>query len=240
MILKKSVLNPYVWIVIGYLISITILSKVFMYLFYATGVGQGSVVYKGFTDFLSNETKLNSFIIFFIQTLKFIIVLWLVYKTNLFTVRKIDIKKKDFLYSGICLILKAVISALSVAIVSYIGLETNSYTPNQAKFDEFFQQYIILGIIYSVVCAPIIEEFVFRKVLLGYIFQNYKHVGLAVSSCLFGCLHLVAGFSLTGLIMYVLMGYVFGYVYLKSGRIETTIVMHMINNIVTLLLINVA
>jgi len=237
--LKLVLRNPYLWIVVGYVFSALFLTKILMFILYLIGVQLNQETYKNFTDFMSGEEVLKAYSIFGLQIIKFILVLVLVYKTNLFLTRKICIRKKDFLYALYTLILKMVISVGTVAIFAYIGIDTAMSTPNQEKFDAFMMKFVAFGVIYGVICAPIIEEFIFRKVMLGHIFKEKKYIGLIISTILFSFLHFVSGFSLSGLIMYTSLGLVFGWLYIKTGRIETTIIIHMINNLITILMVNI-
>lgn len=234
--MKRWVKNPYLWIVVGYIASVFFLPKGIGYLFYALGMHTGEHTYRTFADFLANETTVKGYISFAMQVIRFGLVLFLVYRTTWFTSRKPHIKFKDGWIGVLCLVIKMLLSGIVVAICVAIGVEANSSTANQENVDAFVHQFKVLGFLYVVLFAPIIEEFVFRHVMLGHLFKNHTRIGLFVSTILFGGLHLIAGFSISGLVIYMVFGYLFGYIYLKTKRIESTIVIHMINNLVSILL----
>lgn len=80
--------------------------------------------------------------------------------------------------------------------------------------------------IVMVILAPIIEELLFRKILLDRIHPYGEKLCVLVSGLLFGLMHgnffqfLYAGF----------LGAVFAYIYLKTGKLRYTIVFHMVIN----------
>lgn len=82
--------------------------------------------------------------------------------------------------------------------------------------------------IYTIIGAPILEEFSFRKVLCGGLSKFGKAPAVIVSALLFGLMHRNSGqFSLA-----FFVGLVFGCVYLYSGKIIYTIIFHGIINLV--------
>lgn len=126
----------------------------------------------------------------------------------------------------------------SNAIISIIGANfsfaTNS--ENQEIINDLSVSSPLLLFMATVFVFPIVEEFVYRKLIMGHIFKNYMKTGLFVSSVLFGLAH----FSLAGLrenfdpfnlLSYMVMGFFFGLVYLKTKRIEAAITAHLMNNL---------
>ena len=83
-----------------------------------------------------------------------------------------------------------------------------------------------LRILVMVILAPIIEEYIFRKQLIDR--MNIYGEGLAVvtSALMFGLFH----GNLSQLFYAFALGLVFGYVYLKTGRLRYSVGMHMLIN----------
>lgn len=94
-------------------------------------------------------------------------------------------------------------------------------------------QYIIeiinkypLFLITGAIFAPILEEFVFRKVIFGFFYDLTGVVGAAViSSLLFAFIHMDGH-----ILLYSAMGFVFCFLYVKTKNIATSIIAHMLMN----------
>lgn len=83
------------------------------------------------------------------------------------------------------------------------------------------------AIILTVFIAPLLEEFVFRGVVLNDIRHSYgSFTAIVVSALFFSLIHL----NLAQILPAFLIGIVFGYVYIVSGSIWSVILLHMINN----------
>lgn len=80
----------------------------------------------------------------------------------------------------------------------------------------------IVTIIYTVIIAPIVEELFFRKLLLDKLSGYGEKWAIIFGALCFALFH-------TNLYQFVYtfgMGLIFGYVYIKSGKIIHTIIMH--------------
>lgn len=87
---------------------------------------------------------------------------------------------------------------------------------------------IIGSIVMVVIIAPIVEEFLFRKVLLDRVRVYGDKVAILLSGILFGLFH----GNIFQVIYATLLGMVLAYVYLKTSRIEYCIGLHMVINTV--------
>ena len=78
-----------------------------------------------------------------------------------------------------------------------------------------------------VVVAPVLEELLYRGVLLGRLRRSYSaHTSVVVSAAIFSAIHLIdpnAAFVVPGLFV---IGLVLGYQALKTGRIGLSIMTH--------------
>ena len=121
---------------------------------------------------------------------------------------------------------------LGIYIVTRIGAmvmmwEGVSNSTNQAIIENLHMNPFVL-ITFTVIMAPIVEELVFRGILMGRVFNPDSIVGLIVSSLLFGLVHMPN--SIGVLIVYAGMGLALGIAYRKFQKLEYCIMAHMINN----------
>jgi len=100
-------------------------------------------------------------------------------------------------------------------------------TANQKVLESIHMNPIIL-ITRSMIMAPIVEEVVFRGLLMARVFNSNSIVGLIVSSFLFGLVHIPN--SIGAWIIYGGMGLALATVYRTTKKLEYSIMAHMINN----------
>ncbi|MFJ7983198.1 lysostaphin resistance A-like protein [Lysinibacillus xylanilyticus] len=89
-----------------------------------------------------------------------------------------------------------------------------------------------IAILAIVVFGPILEEFVFRRVIFGSLVQttNFWIAGV-VSAIFFALIH----FDFSHILLYTICGLIFAFLYHKTKRIWTSIIAHvMLNGFVTL------
>ena len=121
---------------------------------------------------------------------------------------------------------------LGIYIVTRIGsmvmmMEGVSNSTNQATIENIHMNPFVL-ITLTVIMAPIVEELVFRGILMGRVFNPDSIVGLILSSLLFGLAHMPNSIGVW--IVYAGMGFVLGTVYRKCQKLEYCIMAHIINN----------
>ncbi len=85
-----------------------------------------------------------------------------------------------------------------------------------------------LNLLVVAVCAPIAEEFLYRKLVIDHLKRYGDLVAVAVSALVFGAIH--ANFS--QFFYAVFLGAVFGAVYCMTGKLRYTICFHIIFNAV--------
>jgi len=98
----------------------------------------------------------------------------------------------------------------------------------------------VFMILSAVLIGPIVEELIFRKSIFG-LFESDK-VALIVSAVVFGAIHLVGEASflaaLVNGISYFVMGFVFGYIYIKNNRnVFAPMAVHILSNLISILAI---
>ncbi|MBM7553261.1 CPBP family intramembrane glutamic endopeptidase [Thalassobacillus pellis] len=89
-----------------------------------------------------------------------------------------------------------------------------------------------LFILVMVLFAPILEEIIFRKIIFGSIYKRTNFIiAVIVSALAFAASH----FDFTHMIVYMAMGIVFAYLYVKTKSIITPIIAHMAMNTVVVI-----
>ena len=104
------------------------------------------------------------------------------------------------------------------------GTETPVEAPTAALFVEL---PLSLNFLYSVIVGPILEELVCRKAVIDRIRPYGEKLALVSSAILFGLFH----HNLQQLFYTAALGLLFGYVYLRTGRLWYSIALHIINNL---------
>ncbi len=106
-------------------------------------------------------------------------------------------------------------------------MEGVSNSTNQAAIENAHMNPFVL-ITVTVIMAPIVEELIFRGLLMGRVFNPDSIVGLILSSLLFGLVHTPNSIGVW--IVYAGMGFALGTGYRKFQKLEYCIMAHMINN----------
>ena len=87
--------------------------------------------------------------------------------------------------------------------------------------------HILVSTIGAGICAPIFEELIFRKVLIDRTIRYGEYVSIVMSGIMFGLLH----GNFQQFFFAALVGMLFAYVYIRTGRIRYTIFLHMAINL---------
>lgn len=80
--------------------------------------------------------------------------------------------------------------------------------------------------IFTVVCAPIFEEFLFRKLICGRVIKYGEGITVVVSGLLFGLFHM----NFNQFFYAFFLGCFLAFIYVKTGNLKYTILLHMILN----------
>ena len=100
---------------------------------------------------------------------------------------------------------------------------------NQQLVEDALMAMPFLMILTAVFFGPIVEEIIFRLVLMK-LFPKWKPVyNIIFSSLIFGAMHVLVG-GWIHIIPYFLMGAVFGYIYYKNDNIWHATVLHILHN----------
>lgn len=85
---------------------------------------------------------------------------------------------------------------------------------------------IWMNILVMVICAPIFEELLFRKLIIDRTVQYGEKLAIILSALMFGFYH----GNIYQFCYAFVLGCVFGYVYTKTGNVKYTIILHMMIN----------
>ena len=81
----------------------------------------------------------------------------------------------------------------------------------------------LLFIFLAVVCAPFVEEFLFRKILIDRIRKYGNTTAILISGIMFGLFH----GNFTQAFYAAMLGMLFAFIYIRTGKIQYTIALHM-------------
>lgn len=177
--------------------------------------------------------------------LGFIFILFLIYRKNIISDFKDYIKnfKKNFNNSFKYYMLGLVLMVLSTYIINTFFIGATPINDNAVReMIDLFPIYMIFSVgIY----APIVEELIFRKSIYDSVisFGNsnfHKIIYILSSGFIFALLH-VLGMTNSNLdylyiIPYMSLGTVFAFLYVKTNNIFSSISMHSLHNLVTIIL----
>ncbi|MDD4673021.1 MAG: type II CAAX endopeptidase family protein [Bacteroidales bacterium] len=141
------------------------------------------------------------------------------------------IRRYDFSLSSLKMMALVSVSiiAIQVGIVSPLA----NLLPMSDSFKQIFielgNQKGVFPFLTIVVAAPILEELIFRGIILDGFLRRYSPVkSIVLSSFLFGIVH----FNPWQFIAAFLIGLLAGWVYYKTRKLSLTIIIHVVNNLV--------
>lgn len=186
--------------------------------------------------FTNNVNSKEYIILVFISYLLLFIYFFCLYKKEILN----DIKKfnKETIFKTIFYFITGFIIMISFNyIINYIII------PNGISNNEIGNRNLLLNnkIIYSIllcIIIPFIEEIIFRLSLKKTI--KNKYLFLIISSTIFALLHLLSNTKLIELlyfIPYFILGLTFGTIYIKTNNIFSSILSHIFNNTLTVLIV---
>jgi uncharacterized protein len=227
--MKNFLKNPFIHVFVGYLVFGLFFIDTIYFLEYVIADTGGS-----YKDFAVKHPDINIYGNLAVTTIVLCLSMYLA-KRGVIRFRKPQFHIKDLLYIGVSILAKIPITLFVVGVSYLLNMEITP-SDNQELLGEDVAKHMYIMCIDLIILAPICEEFIFRKILIRHVFPNRIWLGLVVSSVLFGSLHMIAGFNLLMFINYTLMGAVFGWIYIRSGRIESSIYAHSINNLLAFIL----
>ncbi|WP_225743162.1 CPBP family intramembrane glutamic endopeptidase [Marinilactibacillus sp. Marseille-P9653] len=136
-----------------------------------------------------------------------------------------SIQKSEVMIWGVVGFVIAVVSQYIATLIEVSFLGTPITSQNTQGILEIIKRYPYFIVIVSI-AGPIMEEFVFRKVLFGLSIGKIGGIGAAViSSLAFAFIHFDGR-----MLVYSVMGLVFSWLYYKTKNIWTPIIAHSLMN----------
>ena len=153
----------------------------------------------------------------------------------LFLMKKLEHEKleKDslnittfLLYFCISFTLMIIGNMIGLAVTALIGTAIQSDIANPIQ-NLINSSDIMLNLIIISIIGPIFEELIFRKLLVDRTIKYGAKISIILSATLFGLMH----GNLNQFFYAFLIGGFFAYVYIKTGSIKYSIILHIITNI---------
>lgn len=108
------------------------------------------------------------------------------------------------------------------------GTQVQNSVMNVMSSNTIWVNIVIVGI-----CAPIFEEIMFRKLLIDRVARYGEGIAVLLSGLMFGLFH--GNFSQFFYAFF--LGMIFAYVYVKTGKLKYTIILHILINMGTTLIL---
>lgn len=183
----------------------------------------GAVNYDLINDF--NSLTIISAICNYV--LPFPILYYLIKKLDSQTLEKDTITIKTFItYIAITLTLMLAGNIIGLAITTLINIFTSLDVSNPVQ-NLINSTDIWLNLLLISIIGPIFEEIIFRKFLIDRTIKYGAKVSILISALIFGLFH----GNLNQFFYAFLLGGFFAYIYIKTGKIKYTIILHIIVNL---------
>ncbi|SUJ67563.1 CAAX amino terminal protease family protein [Staphylococcus aureus] len=154
------------------------------------------------------------------------IVLLRLFKINLLSFKKLTMSQVIYIIGG----------ALLIYGLDHLYLHFHDVPTNEQALDRELQHTpLYMSIVTIAIIPAIVEEIVFRGMIIRVVFRKHLFIGLVVSSLVFASLH--ESDTWIGYLPYLYSGVIFGLIYLKTKRLEVVILIHFINNLSSLLIL---
>lgn len=144
-------------------------------------------------------------------------------------------KKEQKRYIVVWILVGLVIVFIAQIITNLLStyfLGVNPASENTMRIMRIARQMPILIVLIAIV-GPLLEEFVFRKVLFGGIYnalKTHKAVKFAIATTVSSAIFAVAHMDLTHFAVYFVMGVIFSAFYIYTKRLSIAIGIHMTQN----------
>ncbi|MBQ5340337.1 MAG: CPBP family intramembrane metalloprotease [Oscillospiraceae bacterium] len=104
-----------------------------------------------------------------------------------------------------------------------LSLLMKKNTSSTMLVDGIFGENALLFLFLAVICAPFVEEMLFRKVLIDRIRKYGNGIAILISGIMFGLFH----GNFTQVFYASFLGMLFAFIYIRTGKIQYTIGLHM-------------
>lgn len=94
-----------------------------------------------------------------------------------------------------------------------------------------FYYIVFVGFLVLIV-GPVIEELIFRGIVINYMFiKSNWWANVFASGILFGLAHVLFQFEFFAFLGYAGMGFIFAIVYKKTAKLQYAMILHLLNNL---------
>lgn len=107
-----------------------------------------------------------------------------------------------------------------------LGFLTERRAEDMNPITDMFESLTFASVLYVSVLGPIIEELIFRKIILNRVRPLGEKAAIIFTAVLFGLLH----GNIAQLLYATFIGIIFGYVAVKTGRIFYCVILHIMVN----------
>ncbi|MCV3742737.1 CPBP family intramembrane metalloprotease [Lentilactobacillus hilgardii] len=123
------------------------------------------------------------------------------------------------------------VSLIGIVLFSALSDLVVPTTENQTMLEQSINANTAVGFVLMVVIvSPILEELIFRGLFINLIFKdNLFWLPIIASAAVFALFHETA--NIPQYLIYFVMGMILGFAYMKTGRLLTSILLHMANNV---------
>lgn len=143
------------------------------------------------------------------------------------TLTRSKLGMKDFLKCGVASVFVMYIgNYVSTLIMSYMEMWLG-YTPENSVDSLLDGTNVILSIVFVGLIGPIVEEFMFRKLAIDRLIPYGEAVAIVFPSLIFGLFH----GNLYQLFYAFLLGMAFSFIYVKTGRMIYSTLLHIFINL---------
>ncbi len=144
------------------------------------------------------------------------------------TVERHPMKAGHFILSAImCFAIVYISNIVGNIFTVIIGILKGGAVQNQVMaVTESVSMWTI--VLYMVICAPIMEEYIFRKLIVDRTVRYGQGVAVVVSGLMFGLFH----GNLNQFVYAFVLGVFLAFLYVKTGNLKITIALHMLINFV--------
>lgn len=217
--------------------------KAFLYVYYWIVSGEVTFDAARINEYLTNKDNFSSYTAF--SMLYSCCVVAVVLILTVITARLMRIKllgmlrlndkrgiKSAFLSFPVVLILNNVITTICNYITDFFSKHGTVIPQANFSIDNPTVSAVLLEILYLIIIAPVAEEFIFRGLVLKTIAPYGKKLAIIVSASLFGLMH----GNLTQFLGAFACGIIFAAVDVKYNSILPSIIIHMLNNTLPIML----
>lgn len=186
---------------------------------------------------LKIDSATNQLILSFSIEIIYIIILFLLYRKDLIREFKVFNSNKKYIIDKCFNIWFYGFLAMCISNIIINAIIGNPPV-NETSIRSLLKDYPIYVCFSTVIIAPIIEEFVFRKSFRNVLSNNLVY--MIVTSLFFASLHITTSIDISPLyylylIPYASLGISFSYMNIKTDTIYSSIIFHIFHNILTMI-----